>query len=105
MTEVALVAECSNHHPEWGNIYNRITVQLTTHDAGGITEKDFDLAHQMNSIASRRSQEATKLEPDFSEIYVRLFLFIGAFQQEYELTMIDSQILYCQWTLFIEIET
>ena len=54
MTEVALVAERSNHHPEWGNVYNRITVQLTTHDAGGITEKDFDLANQMDSIASRR---------------------------------------------------
>jgi 4a-hydroxytetrahydrobiopterin dehydratase len=54
MTEVALVAENSNHHPEWGNVYNRITVQLTTHDAGGITQKDFDLAHQMDSIASRR---------------------------------------------------
>ena len=54
MTEVALVAERSNHHPEWRNIYNRITVQLTTHDAGGITEKDFDLANHMDSIASRR---------------------------------------------------
>ena len=53
MTEVALVAECNKHHPEWGNLYNRITVQLTTHDAGGITEKDFDLATQMDSIASR----------------------------------------------------
>ncbi|MBT8333819.1 MAG: 4a-hydroxytetrahydrobiopterin dehydratase [Desulfobacterales bacterium] len=54
MTEVALVAECANHHPEWGNVYNRITVQLTTHDVGGITQKDFDLAHQMDLIASRR---------------------------------------------------
>ena len=54
MTEVALVAECTNHHPEWGNVYNRITVQLTTHDAGGITQKDFDLAHQMDLIALRR---------------------------------------------------
>ncbi len=54
MTEVALVAENSNHHPEWGNVYNRITVQLTTYDSGGITQKDFDLAHQMDSIASRR---------------------------------------------------
>lgn len=54
MTEVALVAEGTNHHPEWGNVYNRITVQLTTHDAGGITQKDFDLAHQMDLIASRR---------------------------------------------------
>ncbi len=54
MTEVVLFAECTNHHPEWGNVYNRITVQLITHDAGGITQKDFDLAHQMDSIASRR---------------------------------------------------
>lgn len=54
MTEVALVAEGTNHHPEWGNVYNRITVQLTTHDAGGITQKDFDLAQQMDLIASRR---------------------------------------------------
>ena len=54
MAEAALVAERCNHHPEWGNVYNRVTVQLTTHDAGGITEKDFDLAGQMDAICSRR---------------------------------------------------
>lgn len=54
MTEAALVAERSNHHPEWSNVYNRVTVKLTTHDAGGITEKDFKLASQMDSIAGRR---------------------------------------------------
>ena len=54
MAEAALVAERKNHHPDWGNVYNRVTVQLTTHDAGGITAKDFDLAHQMELIVSRR---------------------------------------------------
>lgn len=54
MTEAALIAERSNHHPDWGNVYNRVTVRLTTHDAGGITSNDFKLARQMDSIAARR---------------------------------------------------
>ena len=54
MAEAALVAERSSHHPEWSNVYNRVTVQLTTHDAGGISAKDFELARQMELIASRR---------------------------------------------------
>ena len=44
MTRVALLAEAQGHHPEWRNVYNRVTIDLTTHDAGGITEKDFILA-------------------------------------------------------------
>ena len=54
MTEVAFVAELGNHHPDWGNVYNRVTVRLSTHDAGGIAQKDFELAGQMDTIASRR---------------------------------------------------
>ncbi len=54
MTAVALVAERSNHHPDWRNVYKRVTVQLTTHEAGGITQRDFDLAEQMDKIVSRR---------------------------------------------------
>ena len=54
MSEVALVAERSNHHPEWSNVYNRVTVHLTTHQAGGITQRDFDLADRMDAIASRK---------------------------------------------------
>ena len=54
MAEAALVAERKNHHPDWSNVYNRVTVQLSTHDAGGITAKDFDLAQQMELIVSRR---------------------------------------------------
>ena len=51
MAAVALEAEKAGHHPEWFNVYNRVRVQLTTHDAGGITEKDFALAGKMNALA------------------------------------------------------
>lgn len=51
MSSVALVAESMGHHPEWFNVYNRVTVDLTTHDAGGITNKDVELARRMNELA------------------------------------------------------
>lgn len=51
MTQAALSAERTNHHPEWCNVYNRVVVDLTTHEAGGITSRDFDLAHEMDRIA------------------------------------------------------
>lgn len=51
MSSVALVAESMGHHPEWFNVYNRVTVDLTTHDAGGITSKDVELARKMNELA------------------------------------------------------
>lgn len=51
MSSVALVAESMGHHPEWFNVYNRVTVDLTTHDAGGITELDVNLARRMNELA------------------------------------------------------
>ncbi|WP_316432361.1 4a-hydroxytetrahydrobiopterin dehydratase [Leptolyngbya sp. NK1-12] len=51
MSSVALVAESMGHHPEWFNVYNRVTVDLTTHDAGGITDKDVALAKKMNELA------------------------------------------------------
>jgi 4a-hydroxytetrahydrobiopterin dehydratase len=50
MSQVALLAEAANHHPEWSNVYNRVEIYLTTHDAGGITEKDFDLAKRINRL-------------------------------------------------------
>ena len=50
MTRAAMEIEKMNHHPEWFNVYNRITIELTTHDAGGITKNDVDLAKILNSL-------------------------------------------------------
>lgn len=51
MTRAALAAEQLDHHPEWFNVYNRVDVTLATHDAGGVTSLDVDLARAMNAIA------------------------------------------------------
>jgi 4a-hydroxytetrahydrobiopterin dehydratase len=51
MTRVALYADKHDHHPEWANVYNRVDVTLTTHDAGGVTDKDVALAHFMDQCA------------------------------------------------------
>ena len=50
MTRAAMEIEKMNHHPEWFNVYNKITVELTTHDAGGITRNDVNLAKILNSL-------------------------------------------------------
>ena len=51
MTQSALAAEKMDHHPEWFNVYNRVDVKLTTHDAQGLTSLDIDLAKKMDSFA------------------------------------------------------
>lgn len=51
MTRAAMVAEKTDHHPEWFNVYNKVTVQLTTHECKGISERDFSLAATMNELA------------------------------------------------------
>jgi 4a-hydroxytetrahydrobiopterin dehydratase len=51
MARVALVAEQMNHHPEWFNVWNRVDVTLSTHDAGGLTELDINLAKKMDEFA------------------------------------------------------
>ena len=51
MTRVAIVADGMDHHPEWSNVYATVTIDLTTHDAGGLTTLDFDLAERMNAFA------------------------------------------------------
>jgi len=50
MSSCALVAEAMNHHPDWSNVWNRVTVDLMTHDAGGVTKNDIELARRMNQI-------------------------------------------------------
>jgi len=52
MTRVAIAAEAMNHHPEWFNVYNRVIIDLSTHDLGGISTFDFELAKKIESFAS-----------------------------------------------------
>jgi 4a-hydroxytetrahydrobiopterin dehydratase len=64
MSRAALAAEVLNHHPEWSNVYNRVTVTLTTHDCGGLSELDVRLAKKMEAFA----QEAAPLAIDAGPI-------------------------------------
>jgi 4a-hydroxytetrahydrobiopterin dehydratase len=50
MTRVALAAEKADHHPEWSNVYNKVTIRLTTHDAGGLSHKDIALAQVIDKL-------------------------------------------------------
>ncbi|RME76860.1 MAG: 4a-hydroxytetrahydrobiopterin dehydratase [Chloroflexi bacterium] len=53
MSQVALLAERANHHPEWSNVYNRVVIDLTTHEAGGISQRDFDLAAEIDALVEK----------------------------------------------------
>ena len=50
MTQVALLAEKADHHPEWSNVYNRVDIVLTTHDAGGLSPRDVDMANRIDAL-------------------------------------------------------
>jgi len=50
MARVALLAQAADHHPEWSNVYNKVRITLTTHDAGGLTKKDVELAAQIDQL-------------------------------------------------------
>ena len=52
MARVALIAESLGHHPDWSNVYNRLRIRLHTHDAGGITDLDFDFANRVEGLIS-----------------------------------------------------
>ena len=53
MTQVALLAEKADHHPEWSNVYNRVDILLTTHDAGGLSMRDIDMARAIDRIVEK----------------------------------------------------
>ena len=53
MTHIALLAEKADHHPEWSNVWNRVDILLTTHDAGGLTRRDVDLAKAIDAILAQ----------------------------------------------------
>ncbi len=53
MTAVALEAEKMNHHPNWENVYNKVKISLSTHDAGGVSLKDFELAAKIDTLAKK----------------------------------------------------
>ncbi|MGQ9633163.1 MAG: 4a-hydroxytetrahydrobiopterin dehydratase [Bryobacteraceae bacterium] len=53
MATAAIAIEAMNHHPEWSNVWNRVSIDLTTHDSGGITAKDVELAAKLESLAAR----------------------------------------------------
>ncbi len=64
MTHLALEAERRNHHPEWSNVWNKVTIDLVTHDAGGITEQDVDFAVKADEIAGTMSPYTTDDETE-----------------------------------------
>ncbi|WP_340112370.1 4a-hydroxytetrahydrobiopterin dehydratase [Maribellus mangrovi] len=53
MTAVAIMAEKADHHPNWDNTYKKVNIELTTHEAGGLTTKDFELAAKIDKVAKR----------------------------------------------------
>lgn len=53
MSTAAIYIEKMNHHPEWLNVYNRVSIDLTTHDSGGITDKDVELAKLLDTLAAK----------------------------------------------------
>ncbi len=53
MSAVAIIADGADHHPNWANVYNRVSITLWSHDAGGITQRDFDLARRIDTVLER----------------------------------------------------
>jgi 4a-hydroxytetrahydrobiopterin dehydratase len=64
MTQLALIAEKSDHHPEWFNVYNRVDITLTTHDVGGLSRRDSDLAHHADAAFERFMLSGTAEKAD-----------------------------------------
>ncbi|MFK5974628.1 MAG: 4a-hydroxytetrahydrobiopterin dehydratase [Flavobacteriaceae bacterium] len=54
MTRIAFECEAQGHHPNWSNVYNTLNIRLNTHDVGGVTEKDFELAHAIEKVTKSK---------------------------------------------------
>ena len=90
MAEMAQLAERMNHHPQWSNVYNQVHVTLTTHDAGGLTQLDFAMAHAMQDLAKHLlSQHADAVESAADIRQHLLAQWAQAFNQE-NMTAIDA---------------
>ena len=90
MAEIAQLAERMNHHPDWSNVYNQVHVTLTTHDAGGLTELDFAMAHAMQDLAKHLlGQRADSFESPTDIRHHLLAQWAHAFNQE-NMTAIDA---------------
>ena len=83
MTATAQMAEQMNHHPEWSNVYNRVSVRLTTHDAGGLTALDFSLAKAMTAIYSHQAELGLALKSNAQQaLPTGLQQWVNAFNHE-----------------------
>ncbi len=65
MTQIALIAEAMNHHPDWSNVYSTVNIRLMTHDSGGLTRLDFELALKINEVLGEEKDILKKI----NEIY------------------------------------
>ena len=63
MAQITVIAESRNHHTEWFNVYNRVQVTLTTHDVGGLSMKDIELARTMDRVAAALAQQTQEKTP------------------------------------------
>lgn len=60
MTQIALIAERSDHHPDWSNVYRTIEIKLSTHEAGGISTRDIQMAHEIDALWKERHDDSDK---------------------------------------------
>ena len=68
MSQVALIAESMNHHPDWSNVYSTVNIRLTTHDSGGLTRLDFELALKINEALGEEKNILKKIDEIYKTI-------------------------------------
>ena len=68
MSQVALIAEAMNHHPDWSNVYSKVNIQLMTHDSGSVTRLDFELALKINEALGEEKDTLKKIDEIYKTI-------------------------------------